>query len=492
VAFVFRAPLVSLAAGAIASAIALAPAPAHAQAARRGGSTTPLLLTLPNALVTPTASLPTASLPAPQLPPIVAPSALFSAPPSASGSAPADTPTDGEHPIDYDTPRYEPAGFPIVGGTSDIGVMGGGVFTLTRFDGGIRPYKWNMDLVASASEKQGPTGTEIAQQSYLWQWDVPGLYGGKLRLNPAVSYERTINQGYYGIGNATPVFPADVPAGSLGRYNEFIAQEARVREFTRIKITGPYDLMVATTYRWVSPETYAGSRLEQDAVARDASGAPIVRGLDAMSLAQLAVGVVYDTRDNEFFPHRGMYHQAGIKAVQGMPLKDDVRYVEAGAILAGFVPLANRVVVAARLLLDAQAGNVPFYDLSRAGPFLSYDAIGGAQGVRGVPVGRYAGLAKAIGNVEVRSILASFRALDQSLRVGGDAFFDAGRAFSDYTFDALADGRGLGLKYGAGGGAFLMWGEAAIFRVDVAYSPEAVAENPNLPVGIYVQDGMMF
>jgi hypothetical protein len=446
-----------------------------------------LMLTLPNTFVTPSASLP-----APQLPPIVRPDSLFSAPPAASSSSPADAPAAGDHRIDYDTPRYEPAGFPILGGTSDIGVMGGVVFTLTRFDGGVRPYKWNMDVVASASEKAGPGGAEIAQQSYLWQWDVPGLNGGTLRLNPAVSYERTINQGYYGIGNATPVYPADVPGGSLARYNEFIAQEARVREFTRIKIAGPYDAMIATTYRFVSPETYPGSRLAEDATAHDAAAAPAVRGLDAMSLAQLAVGVVYDTRDNEFFPHRGMYHQAGVKVVQGMPLRDDVQYVEGGAILTGFIPLESRVVVAARLLVDAQVGHVPFYDLARAGPFLSYDAIGGAQGVRGVPVGRYAGLAKAIGNVELRSMLAAFRAFDQSLRVGGDVFFDTGRAFADYSFRSPADGNGLGLKYGAGGGAFLQWGEAAIFRVDVAYSPEAVAENPRLPVGIYVQDGMMF
>ncbi len=473
----------------LASASALVAPSAQAQLAVRGPRSAPLVLTLPNAFVPPTALLP-----APQLPPLPKPDALFVAPP-APGGAPvvADEPSSQEHRIDYDTPRYEPAGFPIIGGTSDIGVLGGVVFTLSRFEGGVRPYKWNMDVVASASEKQGPAGAEIAQQSYLWQLDVPGLDGGNLRLNPAVSYERTINQGYYGVGNATPVFPA--AAGSsvnLGRYNEFVAQEARVREFTRIKIHGPYDLMVATTYRFVSPETYAGSRLAQDAEARGAAGDATLRGLDPLSLAQLAVGLVYDTRDNEFFPHRGMYHQVGVKVVQGLPLHDDVRYVEAGAILAAFVPVTGHAVLATRLLVDAQGGNVPFYDLSRAGPFLSYDAVGGAQGVRGVPVGRYAGLAKAIGNVELRSVLAGFRALAQSLHVGGDVFFDTGRAFADYSFHAPVDGSGLGLKYGIGAGAFVQWGEAAIFRVDVAYSPDAVAENPSLPVGVYVQDGMMF
>jgi hypothetical protein len=349
-----------------------------------------------------------------------------------------------------------------------------------------------MDVVASASAKGGPNGTEIAQQNYLWQWDVPGAFGGAVRLNPAVSYERTINQGYYGIGNATPLFPANVPAGDLARYNEFIAQEARVRQLTRVKIGGPYDLMIATTYRFVQPETYAGSRLAQDAAARGADGAPIVRGLDTMSLAQLGLGIVFDTRDNEFFPHRGMYHQIGVKLAQGLPLEDDVRYVEAGAILTGFVAIAEKTVLAARLFVDAQAGHVPFYDLSRAGPFGSYDIVGGAQGVRGVPVGRYAGLAKVVGNVEVRRMIGAFRAAGQSMHVGGDVFFDTGRSFSDYSFHSASDGPGAGLKYGAGAGFFLQWGQAAIFRVDVAYSPDAVAENASLPLGIYVQDGMMF
>ena len=462
--------------------------PSSAFAQVSGGAvhaTAPLLRTS-TVFVTPSAAL------APAAKALALPPASLFTGPAPAGTAPDRVRDDGETLIDYDTARYEPAGFPIVGGTSDIGVMAGAVFTLTRFEGGIRPYKWNMDLVASASEKPGPNGVEIAQQSYLWQWDVPGLYGGTVRLNPAISYERTINQGYYGIGNATPVFPAGAQGGDLSRYNEFIAQEARVRHLTRMKLTRAFDLMIATTYRYVSPETYAGSRLVQDAAIQGGNGQPLVRGLQPLSLAQLGVGFIYDTRDNEFFPHRGMYHQVGVKLVQGLPVDGDVRYAEAGAILAGFLPVAHEFVVATRILVDAEAGNVPFYDLSRAGPFLSYDVIGGPQGVRGVPVGRYAGLVKAVANVEARRMLAAFRTFGQSMHVGGDVFFDTGRAFSDYSLNAVSDGSGVGLKYGAGAGAFLQWGQAAIFRVDVAYSPDAVAENPNLPLAFYVQDGMMF
>jgi hypothetical protein len=31
-----------------------------------------------------------------------------------------------------------------------------------------------------------------------------------------------------------------------------------------------------------------------------------------------------------------------------------------------------------------------------------------------------------------------------------------------------------------------------MLRIEAAYSPDAVSENPTLPVGIYVEDGTMF
>lgn len=467
----------------VGAALALAPAVANAEPREVALAFTP-----PSTLVTPKGAL----VP-PSLAPVglaTPPASLVTAPPRA-GVAPDKLAGDGERPIDYDTARYEPAGFPLLGGTSDIGVMGGFVATLTRFDGGTRPYRWNMDLVVAASAKSGPTGTEIVQQSYLWQIDVPGLMGGRVRVNPAAAYERTINMGYYGVGNATPVFAPNAPA-DLSRYNQFVAQEARVRQLTRIVIAKPFDLMLAPSFRYMQPETYPGSRLAQDAAAHGAGGAPIIRGLEPLGLASLGVGIVYDTRDNEFFPRRGAYHQVGVKAVQGIPADGDVRYGEASAILAAYVPVAHRTTFASRLFVDAEFGNVPFYDLGRGGAFLSYELFGGAQGVRGVPLGRYAGVLKAVGNVELRTMVVDFRVLAQSMHMGGSVFFDAGRSFSDYTLRAPADGTGAGIKYGVGAGMYLQWGQAAVFRVDVAYSPDAVAENPKLPLGIYVQDGVMF
>ena len=156
----------------------------------------------------------------------------------------------GDNRTDYTTTRYEPAGFPVIGGNSDIGFQFGAVGTLTRFDQGVKPYLWNMDLLLTASVKKGTEGTELAQQSYLWQWDLPGMFGGKLRMIPLIYYQRTVNQGYFGLGNASS--GAD-PRAAQGRNYQFIDNEVRVRQLARYAIGGPFQLVVVGTLRAESP-----------------------------------------------------------------------------------------------------------------------------------------------------------------------------------------------------------------------------------------------
>ena len=93
--------------------------------------------------------------------------------------------------------------------------------------------------------------------------------------------------------------------------------------------------------------------------------------------------------------------------------------------------------------------NPPFYELAR------YDdtfALGGQNGVRGVPGQRYYGKVKIFGNVEVRSQLIQFKLFKKELTLGVAAFFDAGRAWAEWARHPELDGRGWGIKYGTGGG----------------------------------------
>jgi hypothetical protein len=398
-------------------------------------------------------------------------------------------PSSGDE-TDYFTRRYEPAGFPLIGGDTDIGFEFGGVGTLSYFADGVKPYRWNMDLVLSASVKQGPGRPEIEQQSYLWNLDMPGVFGGRVRFNPEVSYTHTINYGYFGLGDAS-IGTTSSSTPNPGRYHQWIESIAQVRSEARIGLVGPVSTVFAAQYLYVNPTAYSGSLLAHDSTSHTPAGSRLIYGTTELSLPSLAMGFAYDSRDNEIFPRSGMFHELGVRFEQGFPTDGDVRYAEAGAILRGYVSIGP-LVAAGRLVLNAQYGNVPFYDLFQAGPFDQKEMPGGSAGIRGVPVGRYLGPIKMVGNIELRSMLFQFTVLKQKFTLGNDAFFDTGRVWSDYSFHSSLDGPGLGLKYGVGGGIYVLWGQAAMLRIEAAYSPDAVSENPTLPVGIYVEDGTMF
>jgi hemolysin activation/secretion protein len=113
-------------------------------------------------------------------------------------------------------------------------------------------------------------------------------------------------------------------------------------------------------------------------------------------------------------------------------------------------------------------------------------ALGGSNGVRGVPAQRYYGKVKVFGNVELRAKLFNIHLFGKALTIGAAGFCDGGRVWADTTPHPELDGKGLGLKYGVGGGLRLMSGTAFVLRADVAWSPDAT------PVGGYVVAGESF
>jgi hypothetical protein len=411
-------------------------------------------------------------------------------PPSTSPPQPPPAKKDDSE-VDYTTRRYEPAGLPLLGGDSDIGFQFGAVGTLSRFADGIKPYSWNMDVVASVSIKDGPQGVQLAQESFLYNADLPGYFNNKLRLNPQVQYQRTINMGYFGLGDqASGAVPANY-SGPPGRYFEWIDSILNGYIQPRYKLHGPWDLTGAIGYRYMSPTAYADSKLVRDSMAKNPDGSPVLRGLQPLSIGQLAVGTIYDSRDNEVFVHDGAFGQIGIAYQQGIPTDASVQYGEAQGLLQIYRPVGP-FTFAGRIVADFQFGHVPFYDLFMSGPFGQSEAIGGGSAIRGVPVGRYSGEIKLYGTAEIRSMFIKFHLWKQKVTLGADALFDTGRSWLDYSFKSPLDGDSIGLKYGAGGGIYVLWGQAAIFRIDAAYSPDARAENPSFPLGLYVADGTCF
>ncbi len=407
----------------------------------------------------------------------------------ATGSARADEPTRADDPDDPKE-RTEWAGFPVVGGSTDIGVQLGGAGVITHVGNRFKPYWWKVDGLVSVSVKGGPRGLEIVQQSHDMRWDIPGGAGGKARLMPAVFYDKTVNSGFFGLGNASRVVTDQ--NGQVNDRYQFRHEEASTRLTVRTPLGGPWATLYGWQLRYANPRAYKDSRLAIDATTRLSDGRPYLRGLQPLGIATLNAGVIYDSRDDEVFPRKGSFHLGALRLSGATPTSSGVYWAGMNFILRRYTQLPAGFVLAGRVIVDAMAGHVPFYDLSQGGAFDPNDMPGGPLGVRGVPLGRYSGLLKVIGNVEVRRIHGSFRLLGSKFQVGTIAFFDAGRVWNDYTFSDVRDGSGIGVKYGVGGGPFAIWDTAALFRVDFAYSPDASAANPGFPLGIYVQEALMF
>jgi len=426
-----------------------------------------LALTAPRAAV---ADAPSSSAPA--APPVLR---------DPASAAPSKDAEDADAPLPAH--RNEHMIVPDAGGNSDIGAEAGVSVFVAHFRPGYYPYRWRMDAVAEVSLKSDARGFRPVQQSHSVRFDIPGFLSPRLRLDVRANFLRQVNASWFGVGNDTAAVDLPRPEEAASAY-DYIARQIRVRSLLRITTGTPFTIALAANVRYEFPETYVGSKLESDA----RSGGII--GLQPTLLETVAAGFIVDTRDEEFIPHRGVFYQVGVGQTLGT--REGIAFGEVSAVLSHYAPLVpKKLTFASRMIGSFKFGDVPFYELQQGGVFDPIYLVGGYRGMRGAPLGRYAGAVKAVANHELRlTPIPRFRVFGFRLLVGMNAFFDAARVFSDYAFGRPEDGRRLGLKWASGGGFFFQWDAAGVFRVEAAYSPEAAARG--FPVAFYLENGLIF
>jgi outer membrane protein assembly factor BamA len=371
---------------------------------------------------------------------------------------------------------------PNIGGNSDIGVKLGVAGSYVRFRDGYYPYRFRLDAVLSTSFKIESQHFRFVQQYHTARIDYPEFLSRRLRLDARVDYLRAVDRNWFGVGNATTIDPAPPPPGATSA-NDYLAQEARMMAIFRIKTGLPFDVGVVTHTRYDYPDAYPNSKLAEDLASKT------VIGGQSNLLQTFGAGIIIDTRDSEFVPRRGIFDRIGIAGTLGSA--EDVRFFEAAVMLSEFVSLRRWLILGSRFIASLKAGNVPFYELQMGDVFDPQYLVGGSGGVRGVRLGRYAGLVKAIANTDLRFLpFPEFHAFRWNILAGTTIFFDAGRVWSDYSFNAPEDGKGLGIKYGVGAGIFFKFDEANLFRIDGAYSPDESGRT--IPVSFYFESGFHF
>jgi outer membrane protein assembly factor BamA len=370
---------------------------------------------------------------------------------------------------------------PIIGGTSDIGIGVGEFSDLARVSRGADPYLWNIESGGFISAKSSNQGIQIPFQDLYFKITVPRFLGSGLQLEvrPAYTWEETL--GYFGMGNASS---AATPPNAKDSFNWYGRLHPAVDLQMRWRLADHLAGLVGARYTQNWLQISQGSKLALDI----AFGSPEVKKLigptNPGGVALFSYGVQWDSRDSEVSAHTGSYDEALIRLSPGGTEDFPYRYGQGSLVARVYVPLwRDHVTLAVRGVGDILFGNPPFYELAR---FDDTYALGGPNGVRGIPGQRYYGKVKLFGNFELRTDIWSFRAIGKPLRLGFIVFFDGGRVWADTSPQPQLDGTGIGLHYGTGPGVRLQSGETFVLRADVAYSPDAH------PVGAYFSAGQTF
>lgn len=372
---------------------------------------------------------------------------------------------------------------PFVGGNSDMGFGGGYIASLARLDPELDPYLYRIETAGAITVgRDEASGWRVPYTDIYLLLSFPNLVPDHLGLDLRVSYTLESNLKYYGVGNASRIDEGLDPSDSFFEHSR---AHPTIRATFEYRVA-PFAFTLGASYTQNWFEVPEGTRLAGDMVSPDADVRELIGRAATHGAPKLAVGVAWDTRDDETSPTRGLYITEQLEVTPGTFGDANYRFARLDTAVHVFVPLIprdRRLVFAARAVNDLLFGDPPFYELPR---FEDTFAIGGAKGVRGVPGQRYYGKIKAFTNFELRSELFSARILGDERRFGVAAFADVGRLWADYRRDPALDGTGLGLKYGLGGGLRVASGETFVLRLDVAWSPDAN------PIGGYLLAGHIF
>ncbi len=347
-----------------------------------------------------------------------------------------------------ETQRFDLVPLPALGYDSQQGLIFGANIGLYWRAPGFAPYQYALSALVLF--------TTFGGQDHRLQFTAPDFLGSKYRPSILFGFSRELVRNFYGIGNTVTLIADD---------DRRIANQYYAYQFTswygaldvERKLSGYWKVGARYQLRTLDTRLYAGSLLE--AMRPDAARFLIN--------SELQADVVYDSRDQEASPTKGIFAQLSMRASHAA-LGSQINYLGGLAEIRAFYSPFNigpRLVLATRLLFDVIGGDVPVALLPTFSGRTHYlDGLGGANSVRGLLRFQYVGKMKALGNLEVRSRLIRFNLFARPFDIWAVAFVDVGRAWAELKHEGKVD-----LHPSFGGGIRLAYVDDFVFRVDYGF-----------------------
>ena len=309
--------------------------------------------------------------------------------------------------------------FPLAGFDGAKGFLFGGLMNVYDFGDGSTYPNPKSSAYFEASGYTGGSKTFVA--SYDSGRRLPGV-----RMNVAASFCSDNAMEFFGFGGRQTIYDAslgdafykydratfNIKADFSGRISDRLSWEAGYH-FNQFKIKDyqPKDSdsgisLFGLYKRW--------GIIPSEDIAKEYSSA-------------LRAGLVYDSRDYEGVPSKGILAKAHLIAAPKFLGSSD-SYLKVHATLRHYIPVVKEnLVFAYRLDYQEFLGDAPWYAIpfyTPGGPIYDNTAIGGYRTVRGLMYNRVEGMAVGFANAELRWKFAEFTLFRQGIGLMLSGFCD--------------------------------------------------------------------
>ncbi len=338
---------------------------------------------------------------------------------------------------------YNFGALPIVGFSTDVGVLYGVIFNMFNYGNGhIYPkYFQNLYLEVSRTSKGGRT--------YQMFFDSEHVLKG-IRLTADVSHLTEQAFPFYGFNGTESVYHSALEDDESSAYISRMFYRYD-RKLTRV-LVNLQGSVGGTHIKWmggIQSIQYEINTVDVDALNKGSKAdkkLPHVDGLyddyvkwglidntekNGGRLNFLSLGTVYDTRDNEPNPNKGVWSEV-ILAVAPEAVNPGDGFTRLAITHRQYITLVpKRLTLAYRLnYRQTLSGRTPFYFLSyqlSSRPFsTNIDGMGGSNTIRGILRNRIIADGMAMGNAELRFKAWQTYWHNQNIYVSLTSFYDAG------------------------------------------------------------------
>jgi len=402
---------------------------------------------------------------------------------------------------------------PVVAYDADQGFQFGALGQVFYYgDGSTYPeYRHTIYAEASWFTKGGAV--------YQLFYDSKYLIPGSIRLTADLSYLTEKALDFYGFnGYQANYIPSLAEEGSDDYISRMFYRQQRKMLRVLVDFQGP---IIGQKFRWLAGINFFNIEMATVDVERINKGKAEDKNLPDTTLLYdhyvdfgligsqeksggniiyLKLGLIYDTRDNEAAPNRGIWSEILLMNAPTFLGNDPYAFIKLAVTHRQYITLVrNKLVAAYRLTYQGTiGGTAPFY----IEPYMynswslttKPDGLGGARTLRGILRNRVVGEGIAFGNVELRWKFLEGKLFKQNIYLALLGFLDGGMAVQEikiyrdlvpedqqsFYFDKTHDS----MHWSAGIGLRAALNENFIISVDYGFAFDRQDGNSGLYIGI--------